>query len=188
MSDLPDYSDETPETPSSEALITLKRYVHAMLTAQNEVEDLETKLDAAKKEFARYSQELIPQLMQSIGLKSVTVTDGAQVVVESKLRTGEGYKLPADGRWREYLEKTGNEGLVKREFRVAYGRDEKKWAETFAQMLRDAGVGEHAKVTQIETIHPQTLVAFLKEQRKEHPDVVEIFRVFEQTIASVVTK
>jgi hypothetical protein len=188
MVDVPDYSDEK-ETPSEDALLRLRRMAVKMVELQQELDAAESRTEQLKKERDRFSLDLIPTLMKDLGLLEIRLTTNFRVVVTEDLRVGAPSQEPEKkAAWMAYLKETGNDGLVKREVVVSYGRDSTAWAEQLIAKIKEMEVEKHAEVKQVETIHPQTLKAFVTREKMLHPEVIDLFGVFEQRVAKVKSK
>ena len=131
--EVPDYSGEL-EEPQGEELAQLARLAERHRRAQQLVLKREQELAAAQAELQLVSEKLIPELMQELGVKEYSTTDGQRVTVERKLRVS----VPVATREACYtwLEVNGLSPLIKRTFTVAFGRDEEAWARRFAADLR----------------------------------------------------
>lgn len=179
---MPDYTGEE-EQPDDDILTRLRKLAVRMLELDNALEESEAaqrKLQAMRDHCAN---ELIPRLMKDAGLDKIRITGGAEIVMEKKIRCS----LSQDRRdtWMEYLTRTGNDGLVLREITVQFGRDKTPHFLALTEHLQEIGVHQDAAVTQKETINAQTLLAFLRREVRERPEVLEAFGAFEQTYAKI---
>lgn len=181
----PDYSGED-DAPAEDSLLKLRRMALKMVELQQELDAAESKAEELKKDRDRYSLDLIPSLMKDLGLVEIKLTTNFRVVINEEMRVGAPPQEPAKREaWKKFLTETGNDGLIKREVIVSYDRDSTKWAEQLIAKIKEMEVEKHAEVRQVETIHPMTLKAFVTRQKGEHPEVIELFGVFEQRVAKV---
>lgn len=183
--EIPDYSGEESATPE-DAMKRLTGLVVQMGMLEVEVEDLEAKLAAKKSELAKYKESFVPELMQNIGLSEVKTKAGIRVVASEKLIG----TFPKDERKRAqafgYIRDTGNDGLLKREIVIRYGRESDQYAEQLMQALTDMGVGEHAEVENQISIHHQSMLGFLRRELEAgRPVPLEAFGVIQKTIAEI---
>jgi hypothetical protein len=170
---LPDYSDHQ-EKPTGDNLLLLKKSALEMLELDQEIDTKTAELKELTKRRKAFSEDILPRLMVDMGLDKISIVGGVSVVVKKAVRCGEPPQDPDKKKqWTSYLQDTGNDGLVKREFKISYGRDATEWAKTFRQMVQDAAVQEHAAVTEKETVNAQTLMAFLRKEIEAHPDKLE---------------
>lgn len=185
MEEIPDYSEEK-EEPSQDALKRLNNLVIEMAKLVVQEENLEERLKEIKKERAKYEENLVPELMLSLGLSRIVTEAGIDVEVKTAMRAN----LPSDPEKREmainWLKETGNDGIIKNQFKISFGRDASEWADEFAALLEKAQVGDRATIEHDLNIHHQTLLAFLREQRSLGVNVpMEAFGAFEQKFAKI---
>jgi len=147
-----------------------------MIKRELKINELESQLKAAQKDLQEYEERIVPELMDEIGFPEVKTKGGATVVVEDAVfasyPSGDSpQSLEKQVRAQQYLRETGNDGMIKREFVVRYGRDSQDWADQFASQLVALGVEEHAQVEQKQTIHNQTLCAFIRQELREGREI-----------------
>lgn len=124
-----------------------------LLKLRQNVERLETELEAAKKDMRRVEQEDLPDLMQELGLETFKLTTGELIEVKPEVDCG----ISEERRTRAHawLTENGFGGLIKTEVVAKFGREEREAAVACAQQIG----GE-----MIERVHPSTLKSFVKEQ------------------------
>lgn len=188
MDDLPDYSKEEPED-QSEKRRAFGQLCVKMAELLIRKEELEEELKEVKKEHRKYEEDMVPEMMAEMGMASgsTIVTEGG---IKVKLKEEMRASFPKDeekaARAMAYLKETGNEGLVKREFIIRYGRDATEWADGFAEKLKTMGIEEHGSVEESSAIHHQTLLKFLRDQLKSgKPVPLEAFGAFVQKTAKI---
>lgn len=186
---IPDYSGEEPAEPSVDVIRQLGKLAAAQGLLELEVEDLEAQLSAKKKELAQYAEKLVPDLLAQIGLKSVTTRGGLHVELVEKVHAS----IPQDKTKRDaafqYLHDTGNDGIIKREITVRYGRDDSKFADELLAKLEEMNVKEHATVEHEWNIHNSTLTSFIKGEIKEGKNIpLESFGAFIKKEAKIKRK
>lgn len=185
MTDIPDYTGEE-EQPEEDVLTRLRRMTMSMLQLDNEIEDAETVLKTLKERRNKFANELIPTLMRDSGIDKLRITTGVEVSLLKEIHcTLSEERKPA---WMAYLTSTGNDGLLKRELTISYGRDKTTQFNALSEHLKEIGVHQDATVAQKETIHAQTLRAFLRQEVKTNPEVLEIFGAYERQVAEVKLK
>lgn len=186
-----DYSLDASES-GADALARIGKLAAEQGLIELEIEDLEEKLKEAKKRLEHFSQKLLPEAMDQAGLDQIRTRGGLNVVVEDVVRAS----LPQDSAKRvrafEYLRQTGDDGLIKREFVIAFGRDSRTSADAFSEMLRNWA--ELNKTTSYEisdeqTIHNQSLVAFVRRQLRDGAEIpLDAFGAFVQRTAKLKRK
>ncbi len=184
---VPDYSGEVaPPSHGSEVVKRLSALVVQMAQLELAELDLEEQLKQTKKDLKQYRDNLIPEIMAEIGVPAITTAGGITIEVEDKLHASfpkdEGKQAIAFA----WLKESGNDGMIKREITVRYGRDSVKWAEELMQKMEEWQIGEHATVDQEWNIHHQTLLAFLRNELKDgHPVPLEVFGAYVQRQAKI---
>lgn len=183
---IPDYSGEEIVAPTPDKLKQLGQLVAKQGLLELEIEDLEAQLKLKKKEADNYAENLVPALMAEIGMAYVKTMGGLEVELKESIRAS----IPQDPAKREaafgWLHETGNDGIIKREITVRYGRDEGKFADDLMNLLKDNGVYDHAQVEHEWNIHNSTLVSFLKsELAAGHNVPLEAFGAFIQKRARI---
>ena len=182
---VPDYSDE-PQESSAEATARLTGLVLKMAQLEIEEGDLEEKLKLVGKELRQYRENLVPELMAELGMNLIRTKGGIEVEMKEELRAS----FPKDSSRQTqafgWLKETGNDGMIKREVSIQYGRDSVEWADQLIQKLEEWGVGEHGVVQQDWTVNHQTLLAFLRRELKDgKPVPMEVFSAFVQKYAKI---
>lgn len=180
-----DYSDEQVE-PDENEIKRLGRLVVKLAELMLEEQEADENLKRIQKERRQYEQNLIPELMEQIGMSEVTTMGGMKVTCKDVIRVS----FPKDPekvqRAFAWLRETGNDGIIKRQFTIQYGRGDGAWAEKFNELLAEQEVEEHAHVEQTKTIHPTTLKSFLEKELVKGTDPpLEDFGAFQQKFAKI---
>ena len=185
MTNVPDYTDEE-EPRDQNAVNRLNTLILEMAKVELEAEQLEEQLKECKKHLSVYRENLVPELMSELGMSELTTVGGIKVKMTTELRGS----LPKDEAKRavafEYLKNTGNDGLIKNEFKITYGRDGAKLADALESTLKSLNIEEHATVLRNETVNHQTMLAFLRrELAAGAPVPLDAFGTFEQRFAKI---
>jgi hypothetical protein len=184
----PDYRDENAE-PSQTLAQRLGKLALVMGQLELRREELEAELKQIDGQLRQYREQLVPEVMQEMGLAQAVTAGGIKIELREEVRAS----FPKDEEKRSrafaWLEQTGDDGIIKREFSVRYGRDATEWATSFRNMLRDAGVDEHAAVSEDWSINHQTMLAYLRQQLRDGRSVpLEDFGAYVQSFAKIVRK
>lgn len=161
-------------------LATLSQFAASLNAAELEAAKLEAQLAAAKAKVADLSERQIPELMDSLGMKTFTTTAGFRVDVKRTIRAS----IPAANKDRamKWLDDNGHSGLIKRAIMVAFDRDQEKEAAKLETQLAK-------KFENVRTdlrVEPSTLRAFIGEQLAAgSPIPLELFGAWEQRIAKI---
>jgi hypothetical protein len=149
----------------------------------NDLERLAKLSEAATARVREIEGVRIPEIFESVGLSEVQLHDGSRVSVKLDWAAGLTERTaPAGFAW---LREHGHDGLITREFKVVFKRNQQDEARKFLRILRDQRVTYKDK----ESVNPQTLKAFVREQLKGEDAASfprETFNVFE--IKSTVIK
>ena len=150
--------------------------------AETELALKEEELKVAKENLRVIAEEKIPEIMDANGIPSFTTEDGAKISVEEKIRCSiSGDRAPAALKW---LEENDYGNIIKREFKIQFGKDEEAWAKEFEAELKQKDLALHTKTNR--TVHNSTLQSFIRQQLEEGVDIpLELFGVFRQRIAKV---
>lgn len=144
----------------SDALKRITALAELLKEADVAVEAAETALRLAKDTKRRLEEEDLPELMRELGLVEIKLLDGSAVAVSDEVSCGiTEFNRPAAHEW---LINHDFGGLIKTEIAVKFDRDEREQARD--AMCRIAVLLER-EVLLDEKVHPQTLKAFVKEQR-----------------------
>jgi hypothetical protein len=146
-------------------LTEMSSMVSALLEADAEVERAEERLKMAKEVARIIREETIPSAMQELGLQNIVLDTGQSVKVVQDVYASipESQKLQA----HNWLDGNGFGGLIKVDVIVPFSKGEKKEAEELAWRIGNMGYNTTYK----ESIHAQTLKAFLREQLSAGKDV-----------------
>ncbi|RKZ72469.1 MAG: hypothetical protein DRQ48_00225 [Gammaproteobacteria bacterium] len=144
--------------------------------AEKRVRIKEQELKDAKKAERKISEELIPDLMDELGIEEFTTSAGIAVSVKENIRASISKdNAPAAFTW---LRKNGHAGLIKRAITVIAKNDE-QGTEIMGQ-LDDYDVSDKAAV------HAGTLSAWVREKLAAGEDIpMDLLGVFRQRISKV---
>lgn len=119
------------------------------LKLETRIEDGEKLLKQLKERHKILSENLIPDRMDQLGLKSISLSNGAKVTVKpyyyGKILSPAGY---------EWLDQHGHGGIIKTVVQKSFSRDKRDEAVTFAK---------ENNLELVETVHHSTMAAFVKE-------------------------
>lgn len=128
--------------------------------AVTERKRLEDQLKRVKETERYYAEEAIPSAMDEVGMAELTLADGTAVSVQEFTRASIPKKYKDDAhRW---LEENGFGDLIKTRLQASAGRGELERMRQLAEYISE----QSDLVPSIEeAVHPQTLGAFVREQR-----------------------
>lgn len=130
----------------------------ALVDADAGVEEQEEKLKQAKEHARTLREETIPSAMQELGLESLSLSTGQKLSVVQEVYAS----IPANNKSAAYqwLDSNGFGGLIKVEVSTKFAKGEKDAAVELYKELSERGLEMDLE----ESVHAQTLKAFLKEQ------------------------
>lgn len=168
--------ESTPVSGEGE-LSALRNEVEKMRLLSTEIRDLEERLKTKQRELDHLSMEIIPEMFETVGLSEIRLSDGSKVTITSRFFgkiSDENLQAAHD-----YLENVGSGALVKRQMSIDLGKTERERADEVRDALSAIGVTPAEK----ESVHPQTLYKFIREQMEagvaDFPQ--EVFGVFRKT-------
>lgn len=140
---------------------------------QAEIKELEDTLNERVNQHRKLTEEVIPEALTGMGMKSFKMADGSSIDIKpfygasiSEARRAEAY---------QWLRDRGYDDIIKNTVSVRFGRKEDELASRAINLLRAQGFA----VEQAQKIEPQTLKAWVKERvEKGQPIDSELFGVF----------
>lgn len=133
-----DYSADI-EPPKEEAFARLDKLIVQMHKHDRRVAELTTALAEETAAAKLHKEKLIPELMESIGLKDATTASGLKVKLKDDITCGlaSGDKDPVKrARGLAYLEQEGFHDLIKNKFVIEFDRADEAWANKFEAQMR----------------------------------------------------
>lgn len=165
MADIPEFDEA--EAPEDSALKLVADLAQRQL-------DLEAAQLAAAAELKRVGDALrqvsevdLPQAMTEVGLSEFKLVDGSAVAIETKTSASIPKARAAEA--YAWLREHGHGDLIKRAVTVNFGRGEDELAAELLSFLSEE-LGEQP-VKDAETVHAQTLGAFVRERLAEGDDL-----------------
>lgn len=165
---------------SDDDLATISALAQKQVREQAAVAKLENDLEAAKLRLKKVQEEELPAAMQEIGMSEFKLSDGTKVSIKNDVYC----TIPKDdgGRALNWLRGHNFGGLIKNQVIAEFGKGEDENALEVVQTLANMGV--HAE--QKQTVHPQTLKAFVKEQMEKGNELpLDYFNAFTVAKAKV---
>lgn len=149
-----------------------------------EITTLEQAITDKKKELQNLRQKIIPDLLRSAGMNSFSLDDGTIVELKDELFPD----IPAAKREEayEWLRLNGHGDLIKHEIKIVFGMGEDQEALAVRNQL--AGHNSPLNFTEKETVLPQSLRAWVREQERRGTSLPEdLFSVHRVTSAQLKT-
>lgn len=140
------------------SLDSMAALARALVDADGSVEQAELNLKEAKERARILREETIPSAMQELGLEEIKLDTGQKLSVKQDVYAA----IPAAQKEQAFnwLEQNGFGGLIKVEVTADYRKGEADAAMELFQELQQRGL----QVEFGQSVHAQTLKAFLREQ------------------------
>ena len=173
-----DYPEQLPV--GDDALSRISRLAVELRQAKAQVEDAESALKAAKDQLIQIGEHDLPEAMAAVNMSEVRLSDGTKVsVADNVFARITDHNKDAAFMW---LNNNGHGNLIKREFKIGFGRDQEQWAAEFETTLGTQGVQYDRK----QAVHPSTLKSFVKGQLEDGVDIPEeVFGVHRKSVAKL---
>jgi hypothetical protein len=147
---------------------------------ENEILNDTMALSAKQDRLSQILMERIPDIMEELALTDFGMADGSKITVKKDVKASiSEERKPAAFAW---LRANDFDGIIKTNVSAAFGKGEAELAEKARDALTAAGFS----ATMADSVHYQTLKAFVKEQLEAGTKIpMETFGVFEFKIAKI---
>ena len=152
---------------------SLSNYVIQLQSLEDEVKVLEENLKIKKEAADKISEEVIPEIMENMKLKTLKLQDGSAIEVKEIY----GASIPVANREGAYKWLRDNDlgDLIKNEITVSFGRGEDNKANDYASLAEKNGYQPSQKMK----VEPMTLKALYRERVESNQDLPsEHFNLF----------
>lgn len=166
--------------PSNEDLSQIAALANQQLALAKEIAEDEEALAEKKRKHGLLSEVDIPKLLEKFGMTMFKLIDGSIVDIKVNLVCGitEANKSAAF----KWLEETGNDGIIKNEFKLPFGKGQDEQAQDLREFLDSAGFS----YSNSRSVHQSTLKSFVKKRLAAGEEVpVDLFSVFEKKVAMI---
>lgn len=186
--DYSEYKDETGANIGDNLLAQITGLAQEQKREEVEVARLEAELQAAKERLRDISEHKLPELMDVAEMQDFTTKEGIHIKVAEKIRASIAKQdLARQARAFRWLEDNGQGNLIKRQFTIAFGKDEEKWANKFEGDLKRRK--RDLNVKRSKEVNSTTLAAFVKRQLEEGAKIpLETFGVMRQRFTKIESK
>ena len=152
---------------------SLASYVIKLQSLEDEVKIMEDNLKKKKEAADKISEEVIPEIMDNMKLKTLKLQDGSAIEVKEIY----GASIPVANREGAYKWLRDNDlgDLIKNEITVSFGRGEDNKANDYASLAEKNGYQPSQKMK----VEPMTLKALYRERVESNQDLPsEHFNLF----------
>ena len=170
------------ETLDTGDMQTLSTAVRRLRQIELDVEQAEQHLKYLKQQKHSVSSEVIPQLMDQMGVERVDV-DGLTCTKKQVVHAS----IPQDRKQEafEWLREQGCDDIIKNDVTVSFGRGKDNEAGHVIGALRELGYEPEQKTQ----VHPMTLKAFVRERVENgKPIDLDMFGAFISNVAQIKRK
>jgi hypothetical protein len=178
-----DYSDFQNSTPKGNILAELRKAAQEYLDAEVSVEQLKASLERAEALRDHFQQKVIPDLMERAET-SLWKSENGGITIEVERQLFCNISEERREGAHDWLEKNGCGSIIKREFKINFGKGDEAWARKFQRDLAQRKRPLNSKVKM--SVHPQTLQKTLRELLQDGVVVpLEQFGAFFKRVAKV---
>lgn len=178
-----DYFTDDIDPEATAAPATLERLVELAKQATDVTKEIgvaSTALAEKQGKLENIERNLIPGVMQELGMTSFMLEDGNTVAITEVLNTSitEANK-PAAYKW---LEDRGDDGIIKTNVHVGFGKGEMDDAKKALTALSEAGYAAEMD----RSVHASTLKSYVKEQLEKGTNVpADVFGIYQYKRAKI---
>lgn len=133
-----------------------------------QVKQIEEALSEKKQELRRVTEVDIPDKMAELGMESFTTTSGTRIEVNSFYAANITQEKARDA--FKWLRDNGHGAIIKREIVTRFGKGQEAIADAFVELLGHKHMNKFVARDK-ESVHPQTLKAFVREQIESGEDI-----------------
>lgn len=186
MTDLSDEmaADAAPRpAPNDNMLKSVSSIAERAVALEDEIAALEELLKRKNEEYRRITEHELPQAMQDVGMKDFSLTDGSRV--EATLITRASPKVEMRPEMYRWLRENNLGDIIKTEVSVAFPAGREKEATVLRDVIKQT-VGEKLRPELSESVHANTLTAFVKKRLAEGKSLpLATFGVWQGTVAKI---
>ena len=175
---LKDWKELKQVLPTNAATQELSEAVQNLREVNTVIADVEETLADLKLQQKHLSEDIIPPMMQELGVKELKMSEGQKVSIKP-FYAGK----PIGSAGFEWLRENGFGDIVKAKLDIPYDFvNEPEQVELFRKLAADAGLMAFTNTS----VHHMTMGAFLKEQDDKHvklpEDLIQQYKVFRTTV------
>jgi len=160
----------------------LSGHVRQLRSIEQQIADAEDHIKALKQQKHNLSTEIIPNMMDQMGVERLDV-DGVSVVRKNIVHAS----IPPARKEEafEWLRQNGHDDIIKNDIICSFGRGQDNEAGHVLGSLREQGYDPQQKVQ----VHPMTLKAFVREQIEQGSNIdLEMFGAYILNTAEIKRK
>lgn len=163
--------EQVSEKQDKATLENLIKNAEEMQDLKENIEALEGTLSELNKQYNYIAQEVIPNMLDELGMKTFELKDGSKITVKDFISGS----LPKDperfDQAIDWLKDNDLESILKTNVSLTFGKGESNMAINAVELLKEQGYEPESKYG----AHPQTLYAAIRELQKD--DIVVPFEM-----------
>ena len=168
------FEEDSPQQVNKlEGIRSLSNYVVRLQSLEDEVKTMEENLKKKKEAADKISQQVIPEIMEEMKMKTMKLQDGSGIEIKKIY----GATIPIDKKEGAFNWLRNNDlgDLIKNEITVSFGRNEDNKASDYANLAESNGYQPVQKLK----VEPMTLKALYRERTEKELDLPsEHFNLF----------
>lgn len=166
--------------PSDGALAAVSQLANEQLRLEELLARKEEELRTVSAALTKVREFDLPNAMEALGLASFSLLDGNVVGIREEVYASitEEHRAQAF----EWLENTSNEGIIKHEVKVPFGKGQDADSRELVSILTEKGYS----FSDTRSVHPQTLKSFVRHQLADAlPIPLDLFGVHLKRISKI---
>lgn len=144
-------------------LANLMTHAETMRELKAQIDDVQATLDSLNKHYNYIAQEIIPNMLDELGLKKFELKDGSQITVKDFMSGSLPKEENQFNTAIQWLKDNDLENILKTDVTIKFGKGEENRSQNAIGMLEENGYEPDVKYG----VHPQTLYASIRELTKE---------------------
>ena len=168
---------------STDSLVKLRGYAEAQANLELLKASLERLTEEINNEYKHLTETVIPELMDELGIPSISISDTTSVEVGQKI-TASMSKANAEAGCA-WLEEHGHGSLVKHQVSLSFGVKQREEAEKAVKALKELNLTPDVT----KSVHHSTLSAWAREQLQNGEEIpMELFGIYQRTQSKIIIK
>ncbi len=166
--------------PTDVEMFTVAELVTEQLRLEDEVAKAEANLKVLQAQLVNVSEKRLPEAIELFGFKEFKLVDGRTVSIKEEVHAG----ITKENQEQAFawLEETGNDGIIKNQVKLQFGKGQGEEVEELTSLLNEKGF----TYTNDRSVHHSTLKAFVTKQLEQGaPIPSDVFSIHVQKISHI---
>lgn len=162
----------------------ITKLAREMIKLEYSIADVEESLKALKDAHRKIQEGDLPEMMEAAGMGEFTLTDGRKISLSVETYANISKDNEEDA--YAWLRATGNDGIIKREITIKFGKGEDDKAQKlFNQLTKRKALADNSIIGK-QSVHPSTLKSFVRKCLEAGMEIPQdTFGIFQRTVAKV---